>query len=101
MCCAIAALTFEAPLPAMAAMAAIGATITYDTVDAVEVLTDQIRVTGIISGQDAPQHEAVRDLGFAPFQPDHRAHRCSGFALRSARVACDVQTWEIPVRTDT
>lgn len=51
MCCAIAAFTFGGLPPAVAAF---GDTTTYDTVDAVEVLADQIRVAGIISGQRAP-----------------------------------------------
>lgn len=83
MCCVLAALTLEAPLPARAA---IGATITYDTVDAVEVLTDHIKVTGIISGQGASSATLYEIWGSPPSTQtsgptDVAAARCDRLAL--------------------
>lgn len=83
MCCVFATVTFEALLPATAA---IGATTTYDTVDAVEVLADQIRITGIISGQDAPSTRQYEIWGSPPSSQtggptDVAASRCDRLAL--------------------
>jgi hypothetical protein len=83
MCCAIATFTFEAPRPAAAA---VGDTTTYDTVDAVEVMADQIRVTGIISGQAAPSTQLYRIVSSSPFSTgggstDTAASRCDRLAL--------------------
>lgn len=76
MCSAIVALTFET-LPASAA---IGDTTTYDTVDAFEVFGSQIKVTGIISGHDAPSTAL-----YTPFIPTGStsdiAARCDRLAL--------------------
>jgi len=83
MCCAIAAFTFEAALPAGAA---VGDTTTYDTIDAIEVLADQIKVTGIISGQGAPNTTLYRiassPTDFSGGGPtDVAASRCDRLAL--------------------
>ena len=83
MCCVIAALTFEAPLPASAAT---GDTTTYDTVDAIEVFADQIKVTGIISGQGAPSTRMYRIVssstdGSSGGPTDVAASRCDRLAL--------------------
>jgi hypothetical protein len=76
MCCAIAAFTFGSPPPAVAAF---GDTTTYDTVDAVEVLADQIKVTGIISGQGAPSTTLYGIVGSG--STDVAASRCDRLAL--------------------
>jgi hypothetical protein len=81
MCCAIATFTFAAPRPAAAA---VGDTTTYDTVDAVEVMADQIRVTGIISGQAAPSTQLYRIVSSPPSGggfTDTAASRCDRLAL--------------------
>jgi hypothetical protein len=83
MCCAIAAFTFGALPPAAAAF---GDTITYDTVDAIEVLADQIKVTGIISGQGAPSTTLFRIVSSPPSSTtggstDVAASRCDRLAL--------------------
>jgi hypothetical protein len=71
MCCAIAILAFETARPARAA----GETTTYDTVDAIEVLSDQIKVTGIISGQGAPSTRLYQLVSSPPLLDDQRVHR--------------------------
>lgn len=81
MCCAIAAFTFGRLPPAVAAL---GDTTTYDTVDAVEVLDDQIRVTGIISGQAVPSTVLykIRSSSTSSGGPtDTAASRCDRLAL--------------------
>lgn len=76
MCCAIAAFTFAGLPPAVAAF---GDTTTYDTVDAVEVLGNQIRVTGIISGQSAPSTTLYGIVSSG--SDDVAASRCDRLAL--------------------
>ena len=83
MCCAIAAFTFEAPRPAAAAA---GDTTTYDTVDAIEVQADQIKVTGIISGQGDPTTRLYKIVSsptaVSGAEPtDVAASRCDRLAL--------------------
>ena len=76
MCCAIAAFTLGG-LPS--AMAAFGDTTTYDTIDAVEVLGAQIRVTGIIAGQAAPSTALYTIINSG--STDVAASRCDRLAL--------------------
>src|SRR5712672_2848201 len=83
MCCVIAAFTFEAPRPAAAAA---GDTTTYDTVDAIEVQADQIKVTGIISGQGDPTTRLYKIVSsptaVSGAEPtDVAASRCDRLAL--------------------
>jgi hypothetical protein len=83
MCCAITAFTFEAARPAAAA---VGDTIAYDTVDAIEVFGPQIRVTGIISGQGSPTTAQYTVLGSRTASNDSEptdvaASRCDRLAL--------------------
>jgi len=79
MWCAIAAFTFAGLPPAMAA----GNTITYDTVDAVEVLADRISVTGIISGQGTPstREYTIFSSSSTTGATDVAASRCDRLAL--------------------
>jgi hypothetical protein len=76
MCCAIAAFTFTGLSPAVAAF---GDSITYEAVDAVEVLADQIRVMGIISGQGAPSTTLYTIVNTG--STDVAASRCDRLAL--------------------
>jgi len=81
MCCAIAAFTFGDLPPAVAAF---GDTITYDTVDAVEVLADQIKVTGIMSGHGVPSTTVYRIVSSSTSNggpTDTAASRCDRLAL--------------------
>ena len=78
MCCAIAAFTFGGMQPAVAAF---GDTTTYDTVDAVEVLSDQIKVTGIISGQGVPSTTRYSIVGSSSSPSEVAASRCDRLAL--------------------
>lgn len=79
MCCAIAMFLFGDPLPAAAA----GNPITYDTVDAIEVLANEIKVTGIISGQDAPSTTlyTIISSSSSTGRTDVAASRCDRLAL--------------------
>jgi hypothetical protein len=56
-----------------------GDVITYDTVDAFEVRTGDIVVTGIIVGQSAPSTTSYNIVGFS--QDDVTTSRCDRLAL--------------------
>lgn len=78
-CGAIVGFTFGMLPPAMGA----GNTITYDTVDAVEVLSNRITVTGIISGQGTPSTSQYTILSSSSSNgpTDVAASRCDRLAL--------------------
>jgi len=84
-CIAIAALTMISPRPAAASIGDIIAA--YDTVDAIEVVANQITVTGIVTGEGAPSRRTFTILG-SPVTPssgtpqqDVAASRCDRLAL--------------------
>lgn len=78
-CVAIVGFTFGMLPPAMGA----GNTITYDTVDAVEVVANRITVTGIISGQGTPSTNSYSILSSSSPNTgaDVAASRCDRLAL--------------------
>jgi hypothetical protein len=85
-CLVIAAFSLGSPPPARAA---IGDTTTYDTVDAIEAVGAQIKVTGIVAGQDVPTTKLYSVVNSSPTanglgSTDVAASRCDRFALLAA-----------------